>query len=99
MLMCSTEWLLMEHLHLSSPHLGDANGDDDGDHDDADQDDVGDDDDGGHDDGDQDQNLVSYSEFVWVLFCDASIARHTVSITWAARVDLNLPSFLLKSTT
>ena len=25
----STEWLLMEHLHLSSP-LGDGNGDDDG---------------------------------------------------------------------
>ena len=30
----STEWLLMEHLHLSSPLGGDDNGDDDGDHDD-----------------------------------------------------------------
>ena len=33
--MSSTEWLLMEHLHLSS-HLGEGyNGDDDGDHDDG----------------------------------------------------------------
>ena len=52
----STEWLLMEHLHLSS--RGDGNGDDDGgDHD-------GDHDDSNHDVGDQ---IGNYDDGEWIL--------------------------------